>query len=357
MLVTACGQLSVPRIPPIPGLDDFAGPAFHTARWRHDVDLAGKRVALVGTGCSSIQIGPSIQPEVAQLDVYQRSPGWTIPKMDFAYGPRARRCSSACPLLQRLDRQLTFAFMEAATAGMTQPPLARSGRSRPSAAGRSTRRSTIRSCAARSRPTDEIGCKRIMLTDDWYPTLTKPNVELVTDRIEHGHAGGLRTADGVERPADVLSSARASARTASSRPMEVAGRGGRTLAEAWAGVPRAYLGITVPGFPNMFLLYGPEHQRRRRLGHLHGRGGQPARDRGDPRARARRARARSSCARGGRGLRPRAARGTRRHGLAHAAARTGTWTRTAPTRTSGRGSGAVPPPHRRRWTPRRYELA
>ena len=91
VLVTACGQLSVPSIPPIPGLDDFAGPAFHTARWRHDVDLAGKRVALVGTGCSSIQAGPSIQPEVAQLDVYQRSPGWTIPKMDFAYGPRARR--------------------------------------------------------------------------------------------------------------------------------------------------------------------------------------------------------------------------------------------------------------------------
>ena len=89
--VTACGQLSVPRIPPIPGLDDFDGPAFHTARWRHDVDLAGKRVALMGTGCSSIQIGPSIQPDVAQLDVYQRSPGWTIPKMDFAYGPRARR--------------------------------------------------------------------------------------------------------------------------------------------------------------------------------------------------------------------------------------------------------------------------
>ncbi len=103
MLITACGQLSVPKTPPIPGLDGFEGPAFHTAEWRHDVDLAGKRVAVVGTGCSAIQVVPAIQPEVAQLDVYQRSPGWTLPKMDFAYsaaGPArsssaSRRCTAS----------------------------------------------------------------------------------------------------------------------------------------------------------------------------------------------------------------------------------------------------------------------
>ena len=97
LLVTACGQLSVPKTPPIPGLDGFEGPAFHTAEWRHDVDLAGKRVAVIGTGCSAIQVVPAIQPEVAQLDVYQRSPGWTLPKMDFEYSPRAPRRLQALP--------------------------------------------------------------------------------------------------------------------------------------------------------------------------------------------------------------------------------------------------------------------
>jgi cation diffusion facilitator CzcD-associated flavoprotein CzcO len=256
VLVTACGQLSVPSIPAIPGLDDFAGPAFHTARWRHDVDLAGRRVALLGTGCSSIQVGPRIQPEVARLDVYQRSPGWTIPKMDFEYGPRARRLFERFPLVQRLDRQMTFGFMEAATAGLTS----HRWMSRPfGALGRRQIRSQIDDPELRRKvtPTDAIGCKRIMLTDDWYPTLTKPNVELVTDRIEAITPNAVQTADGVERPADVLILGTGFKTHGFVAPMEVAGRGGRTLDEAWAGVPKAYLGITVPGFPNMFLLYGP----------------------------------------------------------------------------------------------------
>ena len=98
VLLTACGQLSVPTVPPLPGLDDFAGPAFHTARWRHDVDLAGKRVAVIGTGCSAIQVVPAIQPEVAQVDVYQRSPGWTFPKMDFPYSERTQRMFERFPV-------------------------------------------------------------------------------------------------------------------------------------------------------------------------------------------------------------------------------------------------------------------
>ena len=256
VLVTACGQLSVPSIPAIPGLDEFPGPVFHTARWRHDVDLAGKRVALMGTGCSSIQVGPKIQPEVAQLDVYQRSPGWTIPKMDFAYGPRMRRLFERVPLLQRLDRQLTFAFMEAATMGLTS----RRWMTRPfAAAARRQIRSQIDDPELRRKvtPRDDIGCKRIMLTDDWYPTLTRPNVELVTDRVEAVSASGVRTADGTERPADVVILGTGFRTHGFVAPMDVVGRGGRTLEQAWAGVPRAYLGITVPGFPNMFLLYGP----------------------------------------------------------------------------------------------------
>src|SRR5215213_10539076 len=104
VLVTACGQLSVPFTPPIEGLDSFEGPAFHTADWRHDVAMDGKRVAVVGTGCSAIQVVPAIQPKVEQVDVYQRSPGWTLPKMDFEYSDRARRMFGRFPILQRLDR-------------------------------------------------------------------------------------------------------------------------------------------------------------------------------------------------------------------------------------------------------------
>jgi cation diffusion facilitator CzcD-associated flavoprotein CzcO len=220
------------------------------------VDLAGKRVALVGTGCSSIQTGPSIQPDVAQLDVYQRSPGWTIPKMDFEYGPRVRRLFARVPAIQRVDRALTFAFMEAATAGMTRHRWAL----RPfAAAGRRQITSQIDDPELRRKvtPTDEIGCKRIMLTDDWYRMLTKPNVELITDRIEQVTQNGLRTADGTERPTDVLILGTGFSTHGFVAPLEVAGRGGRTLAEAWGSVPKAYLGLTVPGFPNMFLLYGP----------------------------------------------------------------------------------------------------
>src|SRR5690242_20603506 len=119
VLVTACGQLSVPSVPPLPGLESFEGPAFHTARWREDVDLTGKRVAVVGTGCSAIQVVPAIQPIVEHVDVYQRSPGWTFPKMDFPYRDRTKRLFARFPALQRLDRSVTFAFMELVAAAMT----------------------------------------------------------------------------------------------------------------------------------------------------------------------------------------------------------------------------------------------
>ncbi len=256
VLVTACGQLSVPSTPPLPGLDSFEGPAFHTAEWRHDVDLAGKHVAVVGTGCSAIQVVPSIQPEVEHIDVYQRSPGWTFPKMDFAYRERTMRLFERVPALQQLDRAAIFAFMEMGAAAMTtRPSLLNIFR----AAGRHQINSAIKDPELRRKvtPTDEVGCKRIMLTDEWYPTLTKPNVELVTERIAEITPSGVRAADGTERAADVLILATGFKTHGFVAPMEVAGAGGRTLAEEWSEVARAYLGVSVPGFPNMFLLYGP----------------------------------------------------------------------------------------------------
>jgi cation diffusion facilitator CzcD-associated flavoprotein CzcO len=254
VLITACGQLSQPSIPALPGLETFAGAAFHTARWRHDVPLAGKRVAVVGTGCSAIQVVPAIAEEVASLAVYQRSPGWTIPKLDFTYSPRAQALFARFPALQRLDRASVFYFHEFFTYGMT--------RHRPllkllEGAGRFNIRRGIKDPALRRRvtPTDEVGCKRIMLTDDWYPALARPDVELVTDRIETITPTGIR-AGGREREADVIVLATGFKSHEFVAPMEIAGPSG-TLAQAWAGVARAYLGVTVPGFPNLFLLYGP----------------------------------------------------------------------------------------------------
>jgi cation diffusion facilitator CzcD-associated flavoprotein CzcO len=256
VLVTACGQLSVPSVPALPGLDSFSGSSFHTARWRHDVDLAGKRVAVIGTGCSAIQVVPAIQPEVEQVDVFQRSPGWTFPKMDFEYGEGAQRLFERFPLVQRLDRASVFYFQELAALGMTsQPWLLRAFQK----IAKRRIDSAISDPELRRKvtPADSMGCKRIMLTDDWYPTLTLPNVGLVTDRIEAVTPAGIRTADGVEHRYDAIVLATGFKTHGFVTPMEIAGAGGRTLAQAWAGLPRAYLGLSVPGFPNMFLLYGP----------------------------------------------------------------------------------------------------
>jgi cation diffusion facilitator CzcD-associated flavoprotein CzcO len=256
VLITACGQLSTPKTPPLPGLDTFAGPAFHTAEWRHDVELAGKRVAVIGTGCSAIQVVPAIQPLVAQVDVYQRSPGWTLPKMDFAYSERARRLFARFPVLQRLDRAAIFYSQEAGAAALTRQrwllPLIRAAARR-----QITKAIEDPELLRKVTPADEVGCKRIMLTDEWYPTLTRPNVEVVTERVAEVTAAGIRGGDGVERPADVLILATGFESHAFVAPMVITGREGRALSAEWADVARAYLGLTVPGFPNMFLLYGP----------------------------------------------------------------------------------------------------
>lgn len=256
VLIAACGQLSIPRIPDLPGMASFAGETFHTARWRHNVDLAGRRVALVGTGPSAIQVAPAIQPIVRQLDIYQRSPGWTLPKMDFTYSRRSRWWYEHAPLLQRLDRTMTFAIMEVGAVGMTRlswllTPL------RAVAQRRINKAIADRDLRRKVTPEDAMGCKRLLLTDDWYSTLTATNVELITDPLAEVKRDRVVTANRCERVTDVLILATGFKTHEFVAPMDITGAGGQTLASVWAEVPRAYLGITVPGFPNMFLLHGP----------------------------------------------------------------------------------------------------
>jgi cation diffusion facilitator CzcD-associated flavoprotein CzcO len=256
ILITACGQLSNPKFPDIDGLDRFDGPAFHTAQWRHDVDLTGKRVAVIGTGCSAAQVVPAIQPSVDTVDVYQRTPGWTLPRMNFAYSQRAKHLFRRYPWLQRLDRRSVQMFMELGAVGMTR----RQWLLGPfKAVARRRIRQAIADPALRAAvtPKDQYGCKRVMVTDDWYPTLTKPNVRLITGGVARITPTGVVGGDGVERPADVLVLATGFHSHDFVAPMEIRGVDGRPLRDEWAETPKAYLGLSVPGFPNMFLLYGP----------------------------------------------------------------------------------------------------
>jgi cation diffusion facilitator CzcD-associated flavoprotein CzcO len=256
VLVAACGQLTSPKVPELPGLASFRGPAFHTADWRHDVELAGRRVAVVGTGCSAVQVIPAILPQVAKIDVYQRSPAWTAPRMDHDYSPRAKALFRRHPWIQRIDRKLVEAYMEVGAVAMTRrqwllAPFRAIGRRRINKA--------IKDPALRKAvtPSDQFGCKRVMATDDWYPTLAKPGVELIEGGVRQITPDGVIGGDGVERPADVLVLATGFKSHDFVAPMAVIGAGGHTLADEWTETPKAYLGLSVPAFPNMFLLYGP----------------------------------------------------------------------------------------------------
>ena len=176
--------------------------------------------------------------------------------MDFAYSERTKRLFERYPILQRIDRSLIFGFMDLGAAGMTRHP-ALLAPFRAVARRQITKAIDDPELRAKVTPTDELGCKRLMLTDEWYPALAKPNVELVTDRIEEITPASVRTADGRERPTDVLVLATGFESHGFVAPMRVTGVAGRDLAEEWTPAPRAYLGLSVPGFPNMFLLYGP----------------------------------------------------------------------------------------------------
>lgn len=256
VLVAGMGALSEPAIPAIPGADAFAGPAFHTARWRHDVDLTGKRVAVVGTGASAVQVVPRIQPRVAQLDVYQRTPPWILPHPGRAVRPRERALFRALPPVQKLVRGAVYWGRECYV-----PPFKFHRLSAiPQRMARRHLEQQVADPALRAKltPPYEIGCKRILMSDEYLPALQQPNAELVTDAIAEITPGGVRTADGVERPADAIVWGTGFRTTDLPYLAWIRGRAGRTLAETWReGGMQALRGTTVAGFPNLFVLVGP----------------------------------------------------------------------------------------------------
>ncbi|HEV2997680.1 MAG TPA: NAD(P)/FAD-dependent oxidoreductase [Solirubrobacteraceae bacterium] len=262
ILIAACGQLTRPAIPAIPGLEGFAGKIFHSAHWDHDHDLRGRRVAVIGTGASAIQFVPAIAPEVAALTVFQRSAPWTLPKPDVEYRERTKRLYERLPPLQLLWRGVWWGLLESLVPIFTRRPawLGRMTTAPYKVISSLNRIAQLRGdprLVAATRPDYPLGCKRVLITSDWYPALRAPNVELVTDPVREVLPDGVLTADGRRHPADTIILGTGFTATELLAPMEIHGREGRALKDFWARGAEAYLGMNVPGFPNLFLLYGP----------------------------------------------------------------------------------------------------
>jgi cation diffusion facilitator CzcD-associated flavoprotein CzcO len=254
-IVSAVGQLGRPRLPDIAGRDEFAGPSWHSARWDHGPDLAGRRVAVLGTGASAIQFVPEIARTAAHVDVFQRSAPYILPKSDRPYRPREQALYDRLPVLAKADRLRIFLYGELLTSGFVVSP-------KLLAAPMQLWRRQLRAISdpelrAKCVPGYLMGCKRVLFSDDWYPTLTRPNVELITDPIERIAPTGVITAGGASHPADVLIYATGFQTLDFLAPMSLTGLGGRQLQAEWRDGAEAYLGMTVSGFPNFFMLYGP----------------------------------------------------------------------------------------------------
>ncbi|MEV0797822.1 NAD(P)/FAD-dependent oxidoreductase [Kribbella sp. NPDC050281] len=256
-LVTGVGSLHEPKRPDLPSLDSFAGTTFHSAQWNHDHDLHGRNVAVIGTGASAIQFVPRIAEEVAQLDVYQRTAPWVMSKPDRAIGPRERRLHERFPAGQRAIRNAIYWGLEGRGAGFAGTPKLMKGLE--IQAKRHLRKQVPDpDLRARLTPAYQIGCKRILYSNDYYPALGRSNVDLVTTPITRVTPTGVVTADGIERPCDTIVLGTGFDVSANLTRMPILGKDGVDLADHWKreGIG-AHLGITVAGYPNLFLLAGP----------------------------------------------------------------------------------------------------
>ncbi len=254
VLISGLGMLNVPVIPDIAGAERFRGRVFHSARWDHTKSLAGERVASIGTGASAIQYVPAIAPEVERLTVFQRTPIWITPRIEGPFTAEQQRRFARVPLAARRLRwaiwrtynQANFATDSDQTRMQTE--LARSYLER-----------KIQDPELRAQLTPDypVGCKRPLISREWFPALTRANVRLVTDPIVEITEAGLRTADGEEHCVDTIVYGTGFRANEYLSTVSIEGRGGRRLHDDWRDGAEAYLGVTVPGYPNLFLLYGP----------------------------------------------------------------------------------------------------
>ncbi len=256
MLIPGMGPLAEPRIPEIEGLEDFEGEVMHSARWDHSTDLKGKKVASIGTGASAIQYVPAIQPEVEQLHVFQRTAPWIMPHTDRPTKSWERRIYGAFPALEKVVRGGVYAARELLVVGFVKQPKLMGLVEK---IARKHIQQSVPDPELRRKVTPDytIGCKRILPSNRWYPALSQDNVELVTDGVTKATATGVVDAAGVEREADVIIFGTGFQVTDMPVGKAVRGRGGKTMEEAWQGSPSAYLGTSIPGFPNLFMLLGP----------------------------------------------------------------------------------------------------
>jgi cation diffusion facilitator CzcD-associated flavoprotein CzcO len=257
VVVSCVGGLVDPAYPDIPGIGSFAGAMFHTARWDHDYDLSGRNIAVIGTGASAVQVVPAIAPRVRKLSVFQRTPGWVVPKNDKQYSERARRLYARFPLAQRASRLIQYGLSE------VFGPMIFLDAPRLSAIGERMSLQHLHAQVSdpqlrqKLTPTFQFGCKRILVSDDYWSTFERANVELVTAPIAEIRPTGIATRDGALREVDGIIFATGFAVGLAAAPFAVRGRGGRTLHDAWRAGAVAYKGMTVSGFPNWFILMGP----------------------------------------------------------------------------------------------------
>ncbi|MFI0019689.1 MULTISPECIES: flavin-containing monooxygenase [Streptomyces griseus group] len=255
VLVTGTGYLSEPAIPDVPGLSGFQGEVFHSSRWRHDLDLTGRRVAVIGTGASAIQFVPAIQPEVGQLDLYQRTPPWVGPKNDKANSALQTKLLTSVPGYQRFRRNFNMWGREILAFVMARPAVA--GKMQKMASDHLKKSVPDEALRARLTPDYVLACKRLLFSNTYYPAIQQPNVELVTDGIAKVTADAVVTADGRERPVDTI--VLGTGFEAVRRPIaeRVFGRDGAGLKDTWNEGMSALRGTGVAGFPNLFMLLGP----------------------------------------------------------------------------------------------------
>ena len=255
-IVLATGQLHRPAYPRIEGAETFAGRSFHSAAWDHGHDLSGLRVAVIGSGASAVQLVPEIAGRAARVTVFQRSANWFLPRRNRPYPAIVRAVVRRVPGVQALRRRFVFNYTEGLTALIRHPRgVGLLGRMRSGAFMR--RQLPDRDLRRRAWPDYAFGCKRVLFSSHYLPTLARPDVELVTDPIVRITPTGVRTADETTYELDCIVFATGFRTTDFMFPMEVTGTGGRRLRDAWSGGAHAHLGMTVPGFPSMFVLYGP----------------------------------------------------------------------------------------------------